>query len=121
MLASAPERPWRDPGSQARQESRFSVSALLTSKAPFEVVDDSSFRADDQAQQQVVDVFDSITAFPQKGGLKRHLLHEWQRDANQNPSFFPPPSWSETASYAAKGFHSWPWTGSECEIIIRPR
>src|SRR4029453_16522688 len=90
MLASAPERPWRDPGSQARQESRFSVSALLTSKAPFEVVDDSSFRADDQAQHQVVDVFNSITAFPQKGGLKRHLLHEWQRNANPNSVFVPP-------------------------------
>src|SRR4029079_1223014 len=90
MWASAPARPWPHPGWRSRQGPRFFVATLSTWNAPLEVVDGPSFRADDQAKQQVVDVFQSVAAFPEVGWLKRNLLHEWQRDTSPNAIFVPP-------------------------------
>src|SRR6476646_3306182 len=88
--ASAPVRPWPHPGWRSRQGPRFFVATLSTWNAPSEVVDDPSFRADDQAEQQVVDVLQSVAAFPEVGWLKRNLLHEWQRDAGPDAILVPP-------------------------------
>jgi hypothetical protein len=91
------------------QRSWLPVAVLSTWKSPFEVVDknqvhaissgsaltgwvrgEDRFRAEDQAKQQVVDVFESLNAFVDVGWLKRHVLLERHRNASSNPVSVPP-------------------------------
>src|SRR6476646_1089885 len=87
--ASAPARPWPNPGWRSRQWPRFFVESFSTWNAPFEIDVDRSLRVHDQAKHQVVDILESVALFPQIGRLERHLLRERQRDAGPHAIFAP--------------------------------